>query len=187
MDNNMIKGFSSSKTAEWETPPDLYMDLDKEFVFTLDPCATKSNAKCKKFFTKKDNGLVQDWSKDRVFMNNPYNKPEKVCKSNCKKETCLKRGWHRKKYLPGAIDWVRKAYNESLKGALVVGLLPARTDSEWFHDYVLGKATEIRFLRGRVKFYFKGKLVNQTGFFPSIIVVWKPLVMTTKSKLKDAS
>ncbi len=186
MDDNMIKGFGSSASDEWQTPPTLFNELDKEFKFTLDPCATAKSAKCKKYFTQKDNGLIKVWSKDRVFMNPPYSKPELVCKPKCTKKTCKKRGWHRKKYKPGAIDWVKKAYTQSLEGALVVALLPARTDSKWFHDYVLGKAAEVRFLRGRVKFYFNGEPVDQTGFFPSIIVVWRPVVVSTTSKLVGA-
>ena len=62
----------SSKDDSWETPPSLFNILDMEFNFTLDPCCTKQTAKCKKFFTKEEDGLIQDWSKDIVFVNPPY-------------------------------------------------------------------------------------------------------------------
>ena len=62
----------SSKTNEWATPQSFFDGLDKEFNFTLDPCATHDNAKCKKYYTIEDDGLLQDWSKDIVFMNPPY-------------------------------------------------------------------------------------------------------------------
>ena len=66
------KGLYSSRTSEWETPQKLFDELNKEFHFTLDPCATKENAKCKKFYTKEDDGLSKDWLNERVFMNPPY-------------------------------------------------------------------------------------------------------------------
>jgi site-specific DNA-methyltransferase (adenine-specific) len=62
----------SSKTPEWSTPQDFFDELDKEFNFTLDPCATKENSKCRKFYTKEDDGLKQDWDNERVFCNPPY-------------------------------------------------------------------------------------------------------------------
>ena len=81
----------SSKSNEWATPKDLFEKLNKEFNFTLDPCATKENAKCDKYYTIEDDGLIQDWSKDVVFMNPPYGRQIK--------------------------HWIRKAYEESEKGA----------------------------------------------------------------------
>lgn len=62
----------SSKTHEWSTPQDLFDKLNEEFHFTLDPCATRENAKCAKFYTKEDNGLSQKWLGESVFMNPPY-------------------------------------------------------------------------------------------------------------------
>lgn len=133
----------SSKTNEWATPQYLFDELDKDFNFTLDPCATDENAKCDKYFTIEDNGLIQDWSNDVVFMNPPYGRNIK--------------------------HWVRKAYESYLQGATVVCLIPARTDTTYWHDYIFGKATDIRFLRGRVKF---GDSKNSAPF-PSAIVVYK--------------
>ncbi len=99
----------SSKTDLWSTPQDFFDKLDEEFDFTLDPCATPENAKCPIYFTKDDDGLEQDWSGERVFMNPPYGR--EIGK------------------------WVKKAYESN---TLVVCLLPARTDTRWWHDYVIG-------------------------------------------------
>ena len=133
----------SSKTNEWSTPQAFFDELNKEFNFTLDPCATSENAKCTKYFTVEDDGLKQDWSNDVVFMNPPYGRKIKY--------------------------WVQKAYEESLKGATVVCLIPARTDTAYWHDYIFGKADDIRFLRGRLKF---GDSKNPAPF-PSAIIIYK--------------
>ena len=133
----------SSKSNEWSTPQYLFDELDREFSFTLDPCATDGNAKCDKYFTVDDDGLIQDWSNDIVFMNPPYGREIKC--------------------------WVQKAYEESLKGATVVCLIPSRTDTTYWHDYIFGKASDIRFLRGRLKF---GDSKNSAPF-PSAIVVYE--------------
>lgn len=135
------KALFSSDNTVWETPKDLFRELDKEFSFTLDPCCNEENKKCNKYYTEEDNGLIQDWSNDIVFMNPPYGKTISL--------------------------WVGKAYHESLNGSKVVALLPARTDTRWFHNYVLGKA-EIRFIKGRLKF---GNSTNSAPF-PSMVVVW---------------
>jgi site-specific DNA-methyltransferase (adenine-specific) len=133
--------FSSAK-VEWSTPQDFFDTQNAAWHFTLDPCATTKNAKCAKFYTKKHNGLTQDWSKDRVWMNPPYGREI------------------------GA--WMRKAYEESLRGALVVCLVPSRTDTAWWHDYAAKGA--VRFIRGRLQF---GGHSNSAPF-PSAIVVFKP-------------
>ena len=133
----------SSKTNEWSTPQAFFDELNKEFNFTLDPCATSENAKCNKYFTVEDDGLKQDWSKDTVFMNPPYGREIKY--------------------------WVQKAYEESLKGATVVCLIPARTDTAYWHDYIFGKADDIRFLRGRLKFGYS----KNPAPFPSAIIIYK--------------
>ena len=133
----------SSKTNEWSTPQDFFDELDKEFNFTLDPCATSENAKCNKYFTVEDNGLKQDWSNDVVFMNPPYGREIKY--------------------------WVQKAYEESQKGAKIVCLIPSRTDTAYLHDYIFGKADDIRFIKGRLKF---GGSKNPAPF-PSAIIIYK--------------
>ncbi|WP_447550140.1 phage N-6-adenine-methyltransferase [Staphylococcus haemolyticus] len=133
----------SSKSNEWTTPQYLFDELNDEFNFTLDPCATDENAKCSKYFTIEDDGLSKDWSNDVVFMNPPYGREIK--------------------------HWIKKAYEESLKGATVVCLIPARTDTTYWHDFIFDKADDIRFLKGRLKF---GNGKNSAPF-PSAIVVYK--------------
>lgn len=131
------------KSIEWATPQDLFDRLDAEFHFNLDPCATPENAKCRYYFTKKEDGLQQSWRGFRVFCNPPYGRE--------------------------IVKWVRKAYfMNRLFGTLVVMLLPARTDTKWFHDYVYGNA-EIRFLKGRVRFGNS----KENAPFASMIVVYE--------------
>ena len=135
------EGLFTSKTEIWATPQDFFDKLNEEFHFDLDPCALPENAKCAKYFTPQDDGLKQDWQGYRVFCNPPYGR--KI----------------------GA--WVKKCYDEAQKGTMVVMLIPARTDTSYFHDYIYHKA-EIRFIRGRLK--FGG--AEQGAPFPSMIVVY---------------
>lgn len=138
----------SSKTDDWATPQWLFDELNAKYgPFGLDVCASDSNAKCGTYFILEDNALAIDWhenghGKPKCWMNPPYGR---------------------------TIDqWVKKAYEESQKGCLVVCLLPARTDTKWFHDYCT--KGEITFLKGRVKF---GNA--KTGApFPSMVVVFRP-------------
>lgn len=138
----ITSGMMSSNTPEWATPQSFFDALNREFSFTLDPCSTHENAKCEKHYTKEDDGLTKSWEGESVFCNPPYGRE-----------------------LP---KWVKKCYEESQKGALVVMLIPARTDTRWFHDYIYGKA-EIRFIKGRLR--FGGS--NQNAPFPSMIVIWQ--------------
>lgn len=130
-----------SGSCEWATPQWLFDELDDEFHFTLDPCSTDENAKCLKHYTVADNGLAKDWTGETVFCNPPYGR--------------------------GVTEWVRKCYLHATGGGTAVMLIPARTDTEWFHEYIYGKA-EVRFLRGRVK--FGGSKWNAP--FPSMVVVF---------------
>lgn len=134
----------SSRTDEWPTPHSFFAKLNAEFEFTLDPCASARNAKCPTFFTKEEDGLKQDWKQHRVFCNPPYGNTMRV--------------------------WARKCYQASQLGALVVLLAHSRTDTRWFHDWVYGKANEIRFVRGRLKF---GDGM-QSAPFPSMVAVFLP-------------
>ena len=131
----------SSATDLWATPQGFFEELDREFHFTLDACALPENAKCEKYYTPEQNGLAQPWG-GVVWCNPPYGR--KIGK------------------------WVRKAYIENKLGATVVMLLPARTDTKWFHNYIYGKA-EIRFIQGRLKF---GDSKNSAPF-PSMVVVFR--------------
>lgn len=131
----------SSKSNEWATPQDFFDELNKEFNFTLDVSATDENAKCQKYFTIKDNGLVQDWANETVWLNPPYGR--EIGK------------------------WIEKAFEESQKGATVVCLIPARTDTKYFHEYCF--KGEVRFIRGRLKF---GD-AKANAPFPSAVVVFR--------------
>lgn len=133
----------SSKTDLWATPQDFFDALDAEFHFTLDVCALPENAKCEKFYTPDMDGLSQPW-KGRVWCNPPYGRE--------------------------IGQWVRKAFFAFISGGaeVVVMLLPARTDTRWFHEYIYNKA-EIRFIKGRLKF---GGSTNSAPF-PSMVVVFR--------------
>lgn len=130
----------SSKIVEWETPQTFFDKYNEIYEFTLDVCATRENAKCKKFFTKEENALALAWS-GVCWMNPPYGRSIK--------------------------DWVEKAYISAKAGATVVCLLPARTDTRWFHDYC--SKGKVEFIKGRLKF---GSMENNAPF-PSMIVVFK--------------
>lgn len=135
------KGLMTSNSDEWATPIKFYQELNSEFQFTLDPCATIENHKCDMFYTKESNGLEHSWKGYRVFCNPPYGK--EISK------------------------WVEKAYRENLLNkTFVVMLLPARTDTKWFHNFIY-KKHEIRFIKGRLKFN-DGK---QSAPFPSMLVI----------------
>ena len=115
----------SSSNDEWSTPQSIFDELDSEFHFTLDPCATDQNHKCMLYYTQNEDGLLQDWGGQRVFCNPPYSQASK---------------------------WVEKAYRESCKdNTLVVLLIFSRTDTKYFHDFIYHRA-EIRLVRGRLKF-----------------------------------
>lgn len=138
------KIYHSSKSVEWATPQDFFEKYNKQFQFTLDVCATKQNAKCLFYFDKEINGLIKSWGRNVCWMNPPYGR----------NETAL---------------WIRKAYMASLKGATVVCLVPARTDTKWFHIYVLGHA-KIEWVKGRLKF---GGSKNAAPF-PSMVCIFTP-------------
>lgn len=128
----------SSKSDLWETPQDFFDELNREFHFNLDVCALPENAKCSCYFTPEQDGLQKNWGGYNVWCNPPYGRQ--------------------------IGEWVKKAAES---GAPVVMLLPARTDTRWFHDYIYGKA-EIRFVRGRLKF---GDSRNSAPF-PSMIAIF---------------
>ena len=132
----------SSKSDDWRTPEAIFDKLNEEFRFTLDPCATSENSQCIRYYTKEQDGLKQSWEGETVFCNPPYSQIN---------------------------QWVKKAYEESFKpGTIVVLLIPARTDTKYFHDYILNRS-EIRFLKGRLKF-------NNAKFnapFPSMVVIFR--------------
>ena len=128
----------SSKTDLWETPQELFDEMNREFGFQTDVCALPENAKCEVFYTPEQDGLAQEWT-GVCWCNPPYGR--KIGK------------------------WVKKAAESD---ATVVMLLPARTDTKWFHDYILPTA-EIRFIKGRLKF---GGSKNAAPF-PSMICIFR--------------
>lgn len=165
----MNSALFSSATALWATPQDLFDVLHREFHFEVDVCAIAENAKCPVYFTPEMDGLKQNWKAGVVHWMNPvYGNPEHVCKPNCKKKRCAKRGYHNTVYQPGIIDFMRKAYTSAKAGATVVCLVPARTDTRWWWSYAIHG--EVRFLKGRLKFG-DGK---KNAPFPSAIVVFHP-------------
>lgn len=146
----------SNKSDEWETPQDLFDKLNDEFHFTLDPASREYNHKCKKYYTEQDDGLSKDWSDEVVFCNPPYGR--------------------------SISKWVKKCYEEHKKhGVTVVMLIPSRTDTSWFHNYIYNKATEIRFIKGRLKFINRtfpswredGNFKVSPAPFPSMVVVYR--------------
>lgn len=139
-------GMMSSATPEWATPRDLFDEYDAEFGFVTDVCAVPENAKCRRYFTPEQDGLAQEWT-GACWMNPPYGR--------------------------GIGAWIRKAWESAQAGATVVCLIPSRTDTTWWHEYVM--RGEVRFLRGRI--YFEPTYGGGTGDrapFPSAVVVFRP-------------
>lgn len=134
-----------SKRIDWGTPDSVYLPLHKEFDFTLDAAASETNAKCKRFFTEQQNALKQDWGKHRVWLNPPYGRI--------------------------IAAFMKKASEAAAQGALVVLLVPARTDTKWFHRYVNGKA-EVRLMEGRITFIG----AKAPAPFPTMLVIFRPTV-----------
>ncbi len=136
----------SSKSNEWGTDPALFEVINREFGFTLDAAASEENAKCDRFYGVAQDGLSQCWD-GVVFCNPPY----------------------------GSVigKWVEKGLEESRRGAVVVMLIPARTCTGWWHDFVM-RAAEVRLFRGRLRFAFDGTLAPVNAPFPSCLVVFRP-------------
>ena len=129
----------SSKTDLWATPQEFFDKYNALYGFNLDVCANQDNAKCSNFFSIEDNGLEQEW-RGSCWMNPPYGRE--------------------------IIHWMRKAYESSLCGATVVCLVPARTDTKWWHEYAM--KGDIEFIKGRLKF---GGCKNPAPF-PSMVVIF---------------
>ena len=140
----MNRGMFTSGSSDWETPQEFFDAVNEVFHFDLDVCATLGNAKCERYFTEAEDGLSQTW--DGVcWMNPPYGRE--------------------------ISRWVQKAYASALNpGTVVVCLLPARTDTRWWHDYVLSHAQSVEFIKGRLRFSGKDSVP-----FPSALVVFGSL------------
>ena len=150
----MEKIHTSSKSSEWETPRDFFVKFQRIFNFDIDVCATKENTLLPDFWTKEDDALKQDWSGKTCWMNPPYGRE--------------------------IGHFMRKAYEESQKqnGATVVCLVPARTDTAWWHDYAM--RGNIEFIRGRLRFINRtfpswredGNFKISPAGFPSAVVIF---------------
>ena len=131
-----------SNKDDWETPQELFNKMNKEFNFTIDVASSDANCKCKKHYTKQNDGLQQDWNNEVVWCNPLYGR--------------------------NIGEWVKKAF---FSNAITVMLLPARTDTRWFHEYIYNKdSVKIKFIKGRLKF---GNAKNSAPF-PSMIVIFYP-------------
>lgn len=138
----------SSKKQDWETPSKFFDEINSKYHFSFDLAANIQNAKCQKFYTPLDDSLNQDWEKIKgnMFLNPPYGRDLK--------------------------KWVKKAAETSLEpNQFLVMLIPARTDTSYWHDYIFGKA-EIEFLRGRLMFEADG-VPGDRAPFPSALVIYK--------------
>jgi len=150
--------FSSNKT-DWETPDLFYENLNKNFKFGFDLAASDSNAKCKNYFTEEDDALSKDWSKEAApigdfnWLNPPYNLVK---------------------------QFLKKCSEETRNGVRIVALVPARTDTIWFHDYVEGIAGMVALIKGRLKFGING-IPHGTAPFPSCLIVY-PGVPVSKTE-----
>lgn len=149
----------SSVSDEWQTPQEIFDKFNVKYSFQLDAASTKENALCKMFYTQEDNALNQDWAKYKsVWLNPPYGR--KIGK------------------------FIKKAYEESVKGSVVVCLIPSRTDTKWWYDYVT-HAAEIIFVTGRIKFVNKtlpsyredGNFKMSPAPFPSAIIIFDPNIV----------
>ncbi len=139
----------SLESIVWGTPIKLFAPIDEEFGFTLDVCAISENAKCERFFTPQDDGLSQSWENEVCWCNPPYGKD--------------------------VVKWCKKALAESKRGATTVLLIPCKTNTNWWHDFVMPYA-EIRFLRGRVAFvYPNGEQTTQALPWPLAFVIYRGL------------
>ena len=145
--NNAFK----SESEEYETPKEIFEPLQKEFNLQLDVCASSSNHKLDNYFTKEDDALTKDWHKHGNFwMNPPFGRQLK--------------------------KWVQKGYEESQKGVIGVSILPVRSNTLWWHKYIIDTKAEVRFLKGEIKF---GDC-KRGLWLPFAIVIWKSEDLRTK-------
>ena len=141
----------SSKDEKWRTPKYVFDHFNKEYKFNFDAAASPQNAKCKNFLSQSDNALESNWCRKgrRIWLNPPYSRQMGV--------------------------WIEKAYKESQKGCLVACLVFARTDTAWWHDYVMKKAWKVHFIRGRIRFLSsKDGKTKSAAPAPSCLIVFKP-------------
>jgi site-specific DNA-methyltransferase (adenine-specific) len=134
---------------EWETPAALFNFLDSIYHFDVDVCASPQNAKCRQFFDRDRDGLIQTWQAGRIhWMNAPYSEAGK---------------------------WAKKAASAARGGAIVVGLFANRSSTAWYRDHVVSSAMVVQ-LQGRLRFVHQGRAITSGGMseapFPSILAIW---------------
>jgi phage N-6-adenine-methyltransferase len=139
----------SLKSTVWETPENVFQTMNKEFNFTIDVCALPENSKCKRFFSPIENGLKQSWKNEICWCNPPYGKEVK--------------------------DWVKKAYLESFNGAKTVLLIPVKSNTNWWHEFIIPFA-EVRFVKGRIAFIKDGVQFKEALPFPLAFVIFNTKV-----------
>lgn len=149
-------GKKDSRNDNWETPPIVYEMLDSLFHFTIDACASATNHKHSTYWTIDDDALKQDWSCHRVFNNPPFSRKD---------------------------EFLKKAYSESLKGGFSVNLLPASTETQWFHSW--GLLAEVWALKGRIPFLLDGKLPKGGNTKGSLLLIYHPFYTPHSVKLVD--
>lgn len=172
MNNNSSKKLKvhfSSVTDQWATPQAFFNEMNAKYgPFNLDVCASDENAKCDNYFVEADNGLAQSW-----IVYDGWPKHGDAYPAKC---------WMNPPYGREIGKWVKKAYEESQKGCLVVALLPARTDTKYFHNFIYKKpGVTIDFIKGRLKF---GNATNSAPF-PSMVVVFNPTVINQQQGITN--
>lgn len=157
----MVDYYSKSVNTrnDWETPKDFFNLLNEKFHFTLDPCASDTNHKCAKYYTIKDNGLVQSWQGESVFVNPPFSESEK---------------------------WIAKAYLESQKPKTkVVMIIPSRTDTVYWHKHIMANAYQIWFCKGRINFELNGQKPKNGSTFPLAVIIFDESVRLAVQMVKS--
>ena len=178
MDRATLKRMMSSDKKDYGTPKSKFGFLHSLFDFKIDLCAVPKNAKLKKFYSPEDDAFTKKWNKTS-WLNPPYGNPEYACKPNCKKKGCEKRGYHINEYVPGLIDWVRKARDDSKKyGSTIVCLIPSRTDTGWM-QIAWDDAKAICYVRER--WVFEG--AKDGSPFPLALVVFSLDKLTRKQTI----
>lgn len=139
----MDKVLHSSKSIMWATPQWFFDKYNAIYHFNTDVCAISTNAKCGHYYTPDVDGLQQQWG-GVCWMNPPYGRND-------------------------SYKWVQKDFNEMQKGVVIVALLPVRTDTKWYHEFINNQPNvKVEFIKGRLKFGDS----KDAAPFPSMVVVF---------------
>jgi hypothetical protein len=163
------KALESTGNNEYGTPWDVFNHWHGIFNFELDVCGGPNNAKLANYYDKDKNCFKTPWMK-RNWMNPPYGKPEFPCKPICNKKICQVRGHHNQVYQPGIGDFIKRAYEQSLEGRLVVALIPSSRATEWWQSCIQGKADLVYDYPKRINFLLDGKPVIGVAFDPCVVI-----------------